>query len=233
MSLPKPYFETENGVLYHGDCLEILPHLDPVDLVLTDPPYGIDLEYDCYEDTVENWFKLMAFLIPLVKKISKMAIMPCCKFKNLKWIYDTFPPDWLICWYKGSVGHNSFIGFNDWEPHLVYGRVSTKIMTHDYFNTRPSLKKGTYGHPCPKPEDWAIWLIGKTTNVGMIVLDPFMGSGTTAIACEKLNRRWIGIEMSEKYCFEASKRIESKVDVLDKGFFTRDMKPKKKEGFFK
>ena len=204
----KPYYETELGKLYHGDCLEIIPMLEPVDLVLTDPPYGIGLEYGVYVDTEENWFNLMEKVIPLIIGLSKMTILPSCKIKRLEWIYTNFPPDWLICWYKGSPGHAAFIGFNDWEPHLVYGRTKNQLYMHDYFQTKPSPKKGTVGHPCPKPIEWANWLIDKATDKNNTILDPFLGSGTTAIACERLNRRWIGIEIEEKYCEIAAKRIE-------------------------
>ena len=188
--------------------------LEPVDLVLTDPPYGIGLEYGVYVDTEENWFNLMEKVIPLIIGLSKMTILPSCKIKRLEWIYTNFPPDWLICWYKGSPGHAAFIGFNDWEPHLVYGRTKNQLYMHDYFQTKPSPKKGTVGHPCPKPIEWANWLIDKATDKNNTILDPFLGSGTTAIACERLNRRWIGIEIEEKYCEIAAKRIEKERSQL-------------------
>jgi DNA modification methylase len=213
------YFETENGILYCGDCLEIMKKFpkESVDLVLTDPPYGVGLNYGVYKDTEENWYKLMNRFIPESIRIGRMVILPSCQIKRLKWIYQNFPPDWLICWYKGSPGHASFIGFNDWEPHLVYGRTKKRLYMHDYFQTKVSIKKGTFGHPCPKPMEWAEWLIEKSTREGNLILDPFLGSGTTAVACEKLNRRWVGIELEEKYCGIAKRRIEEVIN--QKGMF--------------
>jgi len=207
----KPYHETEHGVLYHGNCLDIMPMLDKsnIDLVLTDPPYGINLEYSDYIDTEDNWYRLIENFIPLAKSISKMLIMPSCKISRLPWIYTHYPPDWLICWYKGSVGHNSYIGFNDWEPLLVYGRTRNKLCMHDYFQTQSSPKMGSYGHPCPKPIDWSSWLVDRATEDNNIVCDPFGGSGTTALSCIDTKRRYILIELDEKYCEISAKRIES------------------------
>ena len=170
-----------------------------VDLVLTDPPYGINLKYNSYNDSEDNWFTLMDRFIPEAKRVSKMAIFPSCKIARLEWIYKNHPPDWLMCWYKGSTGHASYVGFNDWEPHLVYGRVYNNQYMHDYFQTKPSHKKDTFGHPCPKPEEWAEWIITRVARKQTItVLDPFMGSGTTGVVAKKLGHNFIGIELDEE-----------------------------------
>ncbi len=191
-----------------GDCLEIMKDIpdNSIDLVVTDPPYGIDLKYDVYEDTDENWDKMFLNLIPELKRISKMVIMPCCQIKKLPMIYKHYPPDWLICWYKGSPGHRAYIGFNDWEPHLVYGK-NDGVQMHDYFRTPITEKKGNYEHPCPKPIEWAKWLISRASKENDLILDPFLGSGTTAVACQNLKRRFIGIEISKEYCEIAKQRL--------------------------
>lgn len=191
--------------IIQGDCLEVMKGMPDksVDLVLTDPPYGVNMDYDVYNDTEENWYKLIKNFIPEAKRVAKMVIMPSCQIKRLKWIYDNFPPDWLICWYKGSVGCAGFMGFNDWEPHLVYGK-NTNTM-HDYFKVTPTSFNNQ--HPCPKPIQWAEWLISRATKEGQIVLDPFLGSGTTAVACKRLKRNFIGIEISPEYCKMAEERL--------------------------
>jgi DNA modification methylase len=178
--------------------------------VLTDPPYGIGLKYESYNDTENNWFELMDKVIPEITRISKMAILPSCQIKRLKWIYHKYPPDWLICWYKGSTGHASYIGFNDWEPHLVYGRRLNNLYMHDYFQTKSSPKKETFGHPCPKPEDWAEWIISRVARQDIITIcDIFMGSGTTGVVCNKLKHNFIGIEIEPKYYEIAKRRIQN------------------------
>jgi DNA modification methylase len=200
-----PYYETELGKLYHGDCLEILPQItEKIDLTLTDPPYGVNLKYDVYNDTDSNWELMFLKLLPELKRISSMSILPSCQIKKMPFIYKHHPPDWLICWYKGSPGHAGFVGFNDWEPHLVYGKNNTNM--HDYFHATPEPQ--TNGHPCQKPLKWALWLIERATKPDNLILDPFLGSGTTAVACERLGRRWIGIDISKAYCDIAVKRIE-------------------------
>ena len=195
-----------------GDCLEVMKTFEDksFDLVLTDPPYGVDLEYDTYKDTEGAWFELMDKFIPEARRVAKMVIFPSCQIKRLDWFYSNHRPDWLICWYKGSPGHVSAIGFNDWEPHIVYGRTDGLNM-HDYFQTRPTEIMGAYGHPCPKPIEWARWLIGKATKEGNRVLDPFMGSGTTLFAAKQLNRDAVGIELSPAYCEIARKRLSQEM----------------------
>lgn len=113
-------------------------------------------------------------------------------------------PDWLIAWYKGSPGHSAHIGFNDWEPHLVYGKPPHQI--HDHFQTPLNIEVS--GHPCPKPLSYSMWLIKRAADHGSLVCDPFMGSGTTGVACAKLGRKFIGIEIEPKYFDIACKRIE-------------------------
>jgi len=201
--------EDIKNTIIQGDCLDIMRQLPDkcVDLVLTDPPYGVNMDYDTYQDTEENWYALMAKIIPECKRIGKMVIMPSCQIKRLKWIYDNYPPDWLICWYKGSVGSAGFIGFNDWEPHLVYGKNNTHM--HDYFRATPEPQ--TNGHPCQKPVSWANWLISRATKEGDIVMDIFNGSGTTCVAAKQLHRNYIGIEISEKYCEIAKQRLRQEI----------------------
>lgn len=196
-----------------GDCLEVMKGMPDkcVDLIVTDPPYGIDLEYDIYKDSEYEWYKLMMSSIPEMIRVSKMVIMPSTKIHKLEWFYKHYPPDWLICWYKGSTGHASYIGFNDWEPHLVYGRTKNNLFMHDYFQTTSSPKLGTYGHPCPKPIEWAHWLIAKASEKGNIILDPFSGSGTVCVAAKELYRNFIGIELSPKYCKIAEDRLKQEV----------------------
>ena len=192
--------------IYQGDCLEIMKTFEDnsVDLVLTDPPYGVNLDYDVYSDTEEAWFDLMDKFIPEARRISSMVIFPSCQINRLDWFYKNHKPDWLICWYKGSVGHAAYVGFNDWEPHVVYGKNNTHM--HDYFRTQ-TQKMGDFGHPCPKNVEWAKWVISRATEEGQTILDPFLGSGTTAVACKQFNRNYIGIELSEKYCEIARQRL--------------------------
>ena len=206
----KPYYQHQGITIYHGDCKEILPTLGKVDLVLTDPPYGVNLEYESYQDTEENWFLLLNDVIPKMRSVADMVIFPSCQIKRLDWFYINHKPDWIIAWYKGSPGHVSYIGFNSWEPLLVYGKTKGLSM-HDHFQTNLDEPMGSYGHPCPKPLKWAKHLISKACPENGTVLDCFMGSGTTLRAAKDLNRQAIGIELEEKYCEIAAKRLSQEV----------------------
>lgn len=171
--------------------------------IITDPPYGIDFQYDSHQDDIAGWENLMKAFVPLAQKAS-IFVMPSCQIKRLPWWYKNFPPDWIIAWYKGSPGHVSAIGFNDWEPHLVWGKPPKPM--HDYFQTPLLIDKN--GHPCPKPIAYSNWLVSRLSAESGLVIDPFMGSGTTGVACMNLGRKFIGIEIEPKYFEIACERIE-------------------------
>lgn len=192
-----------DATLYLGDCLEILPTLDKVDAVVTDPPYGIGFKYESHNDDLAGWEMLIADVVPLVKQLARFVVMPSCAVNRLKWWYDNFPPDWVICWHKGSPGHAAKVGFNDWEPHVSWGRPERPM--HDHFKTACGFDDN--GHPCPKPVAWAEWLVNRAAESNKTILDPFMGSGTTGVACANLGRKFIGIEIEEKYFDIACERI--------------------------
>jgi len=192
-----------DATLYLGDCMEVMPILDNVDAVVTDPPYGIGFDYASHDDNEKDWFLLMDKVIPILRAMSNFCVMPCCQIKKLDWWYINHKPDWLIAWYKGNPGHSSHVGFNDWEPHLIWGKPPHQM--HDYFQTPLIVKQN--GHPCPKPNDWAMWLVSRAALARHTILDPFMGSGTTGVACMNLGRKFIGIEIDEHYFNIACKRI--------------------------
>ena len=197
-----------DATLYLGDCREILPGL-PMDVaVITDPPYGVGFEYEGAPDDQESWRQLMLAVVPEMQK-RPVTVMPCGKRLELGWWWANFPPKWSLCWYKGASPTLSPIGFSDWEEHLVWGKPPKQI--HDYFSTivvASALPKDT-GHPCPKPVRWAEWLISRFTEPMGTALDPFMGSGTTGVACANLGRKFIGIEIEPKYFDIACERIDA------------------------
>ena len=211
-----PYYETELGKLYHGDCLQIMPQLEPVDLVLTDPPYGIHNKIARNGSTLskgsafgirydENpWDKKQppkeAFLE--IFKISKNQII-CGGNYFVKHL--PISRGWVF-WDKMGDGISSV------NPELIFTSFDKSIKT---FKRCHGLDKGFMQkdsfcglHPTQKPVALIIWLLNEFSTEKCSILDPFLGSGTTAIACERLKRKWIGIEIEEKYCEIAAKRIE-------------------------
>jgi site-specific DNA-methyltransferase (adenine-specific) len=214
----KPYFETDLGVLYHGDCLEIMPQLEPVDLVLTDPPYGLDKKLSSgagkhknakfrlnYEN--ENWDKpITKNHLDLIFSAAKNQIIFGANY------YEMPPTRGIICWNKQQYMPT----FSAWE----YAWTSFERPAKMYTVNNGSENRH---HPTQKPIFLFVCILNDTT--AKTILDPFLGSGTTAVACEQLNRRWIGIEISEKYCEIAAKRIERERQQL-KLFQPEPPKPK-------
>jgi len=218
----EPYFETENGKLYHGDCLEILPLLEPVDLVLTDPPYGLNFPYLEYLDTQENLKTLIANSFPVLQEKTTRFYILCGPTQ----IHLYPPADWVCSMTWNTTGTFGKYGYNQWTPVLCYGKDLrgfgniNGITKSDTFFINGGAGVGFMRneqekkHTCPKPINLISLLVTRFSLAGETVLDPFLGSGTTAVACEELGRRWIGIEISEKYCEIAAKRIEKETQQL-------------------
>ena len=207
--LPKPYYENELGRLYHADCLEILPHLEPVDLGLTDPPYGIDYQSAWRTDRAkwknkihgDKEFPLWVFdLNPL------NALFVWCRWDNLK---EIPMPKSFIVWDKccHSMGDLEHEFGRQWEAIAFYPKANHKFIRRPVDLIRcPKVSPEKLVHPNEKPV--GVYHPILKSHQGL-VCDPFLGSGTTAVACERLKRKWIGIEISEEYCAIAVKRIEA------------------------
>jgi len=210
----KPYYETKLGKLYHGDCLEIMPQLEPVDLVLTDPPYGLtdwnnrgtNKKGPFDSEETQLWDKpIDKKTIELLFKFGKHQIIWGANhflelLKNTKQ---------LFIWNKKLRGMH----FNDCEiAWCSQFREACRI-----FDFHPALNSNKK-HPTQKPLELFMWCIFQAQRAINIISigDPFLGSGTTAIACERLKIKWIGIEISEKYCEIAAKRIEENLTVMER-----------------
>lgn len=178
---------------------------------MTDPPYGVDLDYDSCADSFGEWKVLIDAFLPIAKRAcSGPIIVPTSKMEAEPYLHS-HNPIWRICWFKGASCTRSAIGFKDWEPTYVFG-VRPKKQIHDYFTAHANMvRKQIPGHPCPKPEAWAMWLVEKMSERGECVSDPFMGSGTVGVACVKLDRRFIGVELGEAYFDIAVRRIEKAI----------------------
>ena len=209
VSLPTPYYERGGITIYHGDCRDILPHLPPVDLVLTDPPYNakdigrrkiavFSMPPAEYEVFCREWFGLV--------DAPRMAMTP--GIANI-WLYP--PATWVLCWHKpAAVAYNVLQSLNVWEPILIYGKPTGRFK-QDYFRENPWTAEVGRDHPCPKPLGLWHWLVSEMSAPDALILDPFLGSGTTVRAAKDLGRRAIGIEIEERYCELAVKRLAQEV----------------------
>lgn len=220
----KAYYEQSGITIYHADCREVLPTLGKVDLILTDPPWGINgrknsktksrhginferakNDYDSFEDSTEYIESVCApaFCMAL-EKCNRAILTPGNRCLTLYPQPDSFG----VFWQPASVGLQSW-GRADSQPIFYYGkfpRESKKIPGQNLSWQLTKTPEDT-GHPCGKPfRAWARLLhIGSIENE--TVLDLFTGSGTTLVAAKLQGRKAIGIEISERYCEIAANRI--------------------------
>ena len=196
-----PYYQDDACTIYHGDCLEILPQLDKVDLVLTDPPYGLNFKGEEWDKNVPK----IAIELPSI--FNKVAIIMAPTI-----IFDFPTPNWVACWARPASSSRSKVGgFSHWSPILIYGDCKMKVDFASFHAIQHSYGKDGIGHPSPKPLIVMSWLVGELSAEGDTILDPFMGSGTTLRAAKDLGRKAIGIEIEEKYCEIAAKRLSQEV----------------------
>jgi DNA modification methylase len=205
-----------DATLYLGDCLEILPTLGAVDAVVTDPPYGVNggsgtmgvasskTKYSASWEDSEHY--LMQKIIPAfrlaLEKSDRAIITPGspCAF-----LYPR-PADIGALYQPATTGMAKW-GRETVQPVLFYGkdpRAGLTIQPKHYQNTE---KASDDRHPCAKPIGVATWMVARASSEGDSVLDPFMGSGTTGVACANLGRKFIGIEIEERYFDIACERI--------------------------
>jgi len=202
------------GKIHCCDCLEFMRDMPDgcVDLVLTDFPYGVGVDYgDTYSDTRDNLVELVNNAMPEILRISNVALITCGQTQ-----INLFPaPAWILAWVLPAGNNMNSWGFTCWQPILAYGKnpylAAGKGARQDIIIHQEASPKT--GHPCPKPNKfWQKLLLKGSIKEDDIVFDPFMGSGSTAVACYEHRRQYIGCEISEEYCKIARKRIQEEKD---------------------
>ena len=196
-----------DATLYHGDCMDILPTLDKVDAVVTDPPYGIGEDggdkkrrrhYKAavvHEKCQWDRERPQREVFDVLRAISDVQII-----WGGNYFADLLPPSMGWLYWDKRIGGD----FSDGE--LAW--TSQKMAVRDFSKSIHSgLKAGHWRqHPTQKPVDLMKWCL--TFIDGMTICDPFMGSGTTGVACAH-ERIFIGIERERKYFDSACERIEA------------------------
>lgn len=195
-----------DATLYLGDCLEVLPTLGKVDAVVTDPPYGIGKDGQTRTTGKHGGRKAYEFLgwdshrPPLEAFELIVSAAPTHIIWGGNYFADMLPPStkWLV-WDKGQRIRQS-----DGELAYTSMKGALRICTLN----RVSLMLDGAVHPTQKPVALIEWCIQQIDGANTI-LDPFMGSGTTGVACINLGHKFIGIEIEPKYFDIACKRIET------------------------
>lgn len=227
MSLPTPYYADDLVTLYHGDCWDVLPCIEPLasgSALITDPPYGIGWSRATWDDEPERYADLMRRLVAQAGRLVEDGW--CFVFQampNVARFHEWFPEGWrLFAACKDFVQMRPTEVQNGWDP-VVFWRNGEKvsghrsnigIVTRDYHvgSVAGMLSGGKPGHPSPRPLDTMRHLVQLATAANGVVVDPFAGSGTTLRAAKDCGRRAIGIEIEERYCEVAANRLRQ--DVL-------------------
>ena len=215
-----PFFDRDGIVIYHGDCRDVLPSIDPasVDLLLTDPPYGIS-NPDDYSAT-RNTLRTYAAIAGDAQDFDPSHLLRygrCVLWGANN--YSSRLPDasaWIV-WDKACQAMPT--GFRNSEAELAWTNVTRRmqVMRHQWIGSVRTGERGSFLHPTQKPVALMRWIIDRWTEPGDLVLDPYMGSGPVAQACHELGRRYIGVELVEDYCKVAVSRLAQQTLDLDGG----------------
>lgn len=196
----KPYYDHNGITIYHGDCLEIMPQLEPVDLIVTDPPWGVN----CVRGYNERTKK------PIFGDDKRPDISWMGQKKAIVWGGNLFAHQlpissgWLV-WYKYV---------QDYAPNSQCELAWTNVVKTIRFFQRQFTgfmcnSDGGKQHSAQKPISLMKWCLSFCEDG--LVCDPYMGSGTTIVAAKAMNRQAIGIEIEEKYCEIAARRLAQEV----------------------
>jgi site-specific DNA-methyltransferase (adenine-specific) len=230
------------ATLYQGDCREILATLGEVDHVITDPPYGAVTHAgarsaNSLDETTIDFSSIeaadLAALSADFVKVAKRWVVMTCEWRHAAYMETAdIPLVRLGVWIKPN-GAPQFTGDRPgtgWEAVAILHRAGKKKWNgggHHAVWTYP-IEQGE--HPTQKPlrlvSDW----ITAFTDPGDVILDPFMGSGTTGVAAINLGRRFIGIELEPRYFEIARKRVEV-ANRQPRLFSEPQPRPAKQSGF--
>ncbi len=234
--MTKPYYDHDGITIYHGDCRDVLTELpaSSVDLLLTDPPYGMafsgqgekSAQANISADGVRQGIRVIRQALfetsPLLKPDAHLLMF--CHWNSYPDFYDAISPYVklrnALIWFKemGGQGNIRSDYLRNYEVIMYGARGEREINALSGFSavlrgfTRPGNDRL---HPTEKPISLLTYLTKRHCPADGLVLDPFMGSGTTLRAAKDLGRRAIGIEIEERYCEIAARRLQQSVLPLE------------------
>ena len=225
-----------DATLYLGDCLEILPTLGKVDAVVTDPPFSSGSRTDAGKSMrgamtrgakwKDDWFShdnmathgFLTLMRLLGRALLEQSNTPARSHWFIDWrmypnLYGALEScGWvvknLVVWDKGHFG----MGQNYRNQHelILYAEKGTgKFPTHSTGNVIRSPRIQTENHPTEKPVELIEKILKASSVIEDVVMDPFMGSGTTGVAAVQMGRKFVGVEIEPRYFDIACKRIEA------------------------
>lgn len=222
----RAYYNHRGIAILHGDCRELLADLPPVGLLLTDPPYGAGLSVDYakrFKTKAGKWWKnsdrsTQQRHKPIAGDTKPFDPAPLLEVKAARVVlwganwYSSRLPDSGGWWVWDKRGGERDVSNADWpmsEVELAWTNVGkgARIFRHTWFGLIRDSERGEHWHPTQKPVALMVWCIEKSKSKG-VILDPYMGSGTTLVAAKHEGRKAIGIELDEEYAEIAANRLD-------------------------
>ena len=215
-----PVYDVDGITIYHADCADVLPSIDPVTvgLLLTDPPYGIGLDTDYSGLSGNSDFNSRKgnYQGKTYARVhgddASFDPIPLFTFGRVvlfgpDHFYETLPAGGSFhCWDKRDGMNPNML--SDFE--LFWSSFSSgpsRLFRHKWLGYMRQSEVGKHYHPTQKPVSLMRWILEQWTEPGDLVLDPYMGSGPVARACADLGRRYVGIEIVEEYVDTAIARL--------------------------
>lgn len=207
--MKKPYYEEPGITIYHGDCREIMPMLH-IDSIVTDPVWpGATLPLTGSDRPEKLFAEMMAANTP-----KRVAVQIGC------WTSPFFLGCIPLPFFRVASLEIARVGYRGrllmtGDAAYLFGeppssRPGRRVIPGRYMDASSSGQDKN-GHPCPRKLKHVIWLFNWWTDEEDMTCDPFLGSGTSARAAKDLGRKFIGIEIEEKYCEIAVKRLSQEV----------------------
>jgi site-specific DNA-methyltransferase (adenine-specific) len=214
-----------SATLYMGDCRDLLPTLGSVGAVVTDPPYGIGFKYESHIDDRESY---PGFIWPIIEEAERHVEPggPVFVWQAQEWMPrfgELFPRPWrVLIAAKNFVQMRAVAMQHAYEPVVVWwvpgekpwrSPAGSTFANRDWYvadsaSAVSDVTRLAKQHPCPRQDDVCEFIISNWVKPESIALDPFMGSGTTGVACLRLGRSFIGIEKEPRYFDLACRRME-------------------------
>jgi site-specific DNA-methyltransferase (adenine-specific) len=213
----KPYYEHAGITIYCGDCREILPQIEACASLVTDPPYGINWSRATWKDDPEEYAELMRWLVTQGQRLAGWCFVFQAMLNCHRW-HEWFPDGWRIfaaCKNFAQIRPTPI--WHSWDPVIFWNNSTSSSVNGGHINRDFHVGNvaGSFGerieHPSPRPFDTMCHLVQLSTPVGGLIVDPFLGSGTTTLAAKESGRKAIGIEIEERYCEIAAKRLSQEV----------------------
>ena len=215
--------------LYQGDCLEVMGGIKDksVDLIVTDPPYLMDYQsnrrkkedrFDKIKNDKGNYMLIQDYLEECHRIMKDNTAIYCfCSWHNIDFFKNEFEKHFklknILVWNKNNHGTGDLKGsYAPKHEFILFGHKGRTLLREkriaDVIDC-PKISSNKLTHPTEKPQDLLEIFIKQSSDVGSIIFDGFMGTGSCGIAAKKLNRNFIGVELDEKYFNIAKDRLEN------------------------